>query len=364
MGASTAISREMRENLSGNGFRRRTASPGDVSLPGFTLVELLVVLAIIGMLAALLLPAIQAAREAARRGQCQNHLKQLGLAFLSHESAQSFLPTGGWVQKGTRWAWAGVPGRGFGLRQPGGWGYTTLPFLEQQSLFDLGKGSSGDAFLEAGGKRITTALPVHYCPSRRTAQTYPNTIVKLKPYDHYGWNRPELVAKADYAANLGDRTQSWPSGKVPESLEEADNHFDWSGVVVDSRSLHSGISFSFSCIELREIADGLSCTYMIGEKQMNPVLYETGKSHGDDGTVYACHNSDTHRSTHSKFAPQQDRDPPGTKDYYGSFGSAHVSGFHMAMCDGSVRSISYSINTAIHQAMGTRSGGELVQVPP
>ena len=102
---------------------------------------------------------------------------------------------------------------------------------------------------------------------------------------------------------------------------------------------------------------------MIGEKQLNPIMYESGESHGDDGTVYACHNSDTHRSTHSRFPPKQDGNPPGDEDYYGSFGSAHPAGFHMGMCDGSVLDISYAIDATVHQAMGTRAGEEFVEVP-
>ncbi len=104
---------------------------------GFTLVELLVVIAIIGILIALLLPAVQAAREAARRIECGNHLKQIGLGALNHHETHRHMPTGGWG-----WRWTGDPDKGFGKDQPGGWAFAILPFIEEQNLHDLGRGQS------------------------------------------------------------------------------------------------------------------------------------------------------------------------------------------------------------------------------
>ncbi len=132
---------------------------------GFTLVELLVVITIIGILIALLLPAVQAAREAARRVQCSNNLKQLALGSLNHEMANKCLPTGGWGLN-----WVGDPDRGFGRQQPGGWVYSVLPYIEQPELHDLGIGAATLANgVNACKRRITTPLPGLICPTRRTS---------------------------------------------------------------------------------------------------------------------------------------------------------------------------------------------------
>src|SRR5262245_35403008 len=120
---------------------------------GFTLVELLVVIAIIGILIALLLPAVQAARESARRTQCSNHLKQLALSMSTHHDQHKMFPSGGWG-----WRWTGDPDRGHGKRQPGGWGYQILPFIEQQAIYDLGAGPSLVQKKQGSALRLKTPL--------------------------------------------------------------------------------------------------------------------------------------------------------------------------------------------------------------
>src|SRR6188474_2229539 len=120
---------------------------GRTNRPGFTLVELLVVIAIIGVLVALLLPAVQAAREAARRSQCQNHLKQLGLGIHNFEDVYKSLPHSRYDARYT-------------------WAVELLPFIEQRALFeqwDLTK----NYYSQKDVARLTT-VPIYFCPSRRS----------------------------------------------------------------------------------------------------------------------------------------------------------------------------------------------------
>src|SRR5262245_15209869 len=103
--------------------------------PAFTLIELLVVIAFIPILIGLLLPAVQAVREAAARIECANNLKQISLGILNHEASWKRYPTGGWG-----WGWVGDPDRGNDFRQPGGWVFNLLPYVEQDNLHRVGAG--------------------------------------------------------------------------------------------------------------------------------------------------------------------------------------------------------------------------------
>ena len=110
----------------------------------------------------LLLPAIQAAREAARRTQCKNNLKQIGLAAQNHLNTQKFFPTGGWG-----YHWVGDPDHGYGMSQPGGWGFTLLPYIEEKTIYNMGRGLTAAAKMTALGQMMATPAPFFCCPSRR-----------------------------------------------------------------------------------------------------------------------------------------------------------------------------------------------------
>jgi prepilin-type processing-associated H-X9-DG protein len=248
----------------------------------------------------------------------------------------------------------GVPNRGLGPRQPGGWAYQTLPFIEEQALFDLGVGLIGEAEKNAHKLRLQTPLAVHYCPTRRAVSLYPYPPgLQVLPFglDIVGARGP--VARTDYAVNIGDakKTCCPDQPDQPSSFAVVDNGTYRYPDLAD----HTGISFAFSKVRAQQITDGTSHTYMLGEKYVNPDMYTTGESKGDDQTLYHGHNSDSMRSTNISFGPPR-QDRPGL-DLIDPFGSAHSPGCNFAMCDGSVRTISYNIDPETHRRLGNRQDG-------
>ena len=309
---------------------------------GFTLVELLVVITIIGILIGLLLPAVQAAREAARRLQCRNNLKQIGLAFHNHEQAHGHFPTGGWG-----YHWVGDPDRGFTNRQPGGWGYNILPYVEQEALWAMGADLPDDQKRPKLAERIATPLTLQNCPSRRRPILYPN-------FTHYRMGvRASTVARGDYAANLG--SAGYWGGSSPGSLSAGDGLSEQQWLNYSNGNEHDGIIYRRSELPAALIRDGLSNTYMVGERYLNPDHYTTGRSADDDQNFYIGHDRDVLRGTWGR--PFQDR--PGSHAQL-SFGSVHAGSLNMAMCDGSVRTISYSIDPDVHRVLGARASREVI----
>jgi prepilin-type N-terminal cleavage/methylation domain-containing protein/prepilin-type processing-associated H-X9-DG protein len=320
---------------------------------GFTLVELLVVITIIGILIALLLPAVQAAREAARRTQCGNHIKQAALAAINHEATHKFFPSGGW-----QYMWLGHPDRGFDKRQPGSWIYNILPFMELQSLRDLGANGSGMTIEAGNAQRLTTPVAGMLCPSRRAVQLYTcNEVLCGNQFRLTSGVIPK-VAKNDYAINGGDYLQ-WHMSAVA-SLAAADAMSDAQWEAVSPMSKQTGISHQRSQVTMAEIRDGTSNTFLIGEKYIDSAFYTDGGDAGDNDTMYCSDELDLLRWTGAYGGvgnlPKPDNNIPGYSNGYMIqwFGSAHSGAFNMSLCDGSVRSINYSIDAETYRCLGNR----------
>jgi prepilin-type N-terminal cleavage/methylation domain-containing protein len=321
---------------------------------GFTLVELLVVIAIIGILVALLLPAIQAAREAARRNQCVNNLKQLALGALNHESTFGHFPSGG-----IGYQWVGDPNYGSGKKQPGGWIYNVLPFIEEQALHDMGSGV-GTTWNDAArkkifGQRASVTVKGLICPSRRTGGPYGNFT---GPESFKNQDSVALSARSDYAGSVGDIACISGLGG-PATLEETEAP-DWEGKVygqyIGWSSKPTGIFCFWSFHKVKDITDGLSKTFIIGEKYIQPEFYETGQDKGDDQNMYHGIDRDTLRFGSKDAPPQQDT--PGVSNAC-AFGSVH-SVVLMALCDGSVNGFSFDIDPIMWGRLANRRDGESV----
>jgi prepilin-type N-terminal cleavage/methylation domain-containing protein/prepilin-type processing-associated H-X9-DG protein len=303
--------------------------------PALTLIELLVVIAILAVLMGLLLPAVQAIREAAARVQCANNLKQLGLGCANHHAVFGRLPTGGWG-----WLWNGDPDRPTNRKQTGGWGFNVLPYVEQDNLYRLGAGLPTVQKQAAIAQRIAHPLPLFNCPSRRTGGPYPNS---------WGTSYPDsapvtALARGDYAACAGDLAvdEFFPG---PASLAEGDDRaYPW-----PSTENLTGVIFQRSEIRLTDIRHGTSNTYLLGEKYLNPDAYATGSDPADNENQYTGFNNDNYRCT--AYPPLHDR--RGYQDTF-SFGSAHRAGVNMAYCDGSVRFVYFSVDPEVHRQAGSR----------
>lgn len=250
---------------------------------GFTLIELLVVIAIIGVLVSLTLPAVEMAREAARRTSCANNLRQLAIAVRMHEHVQKTFPTGGWKN------YLAEPDAGYGVKQTGGWIYNILSFIEEDSLRQLGRGLTGAQKQQALLTLMQTPINVLNCPSRRMSHLYPYTGSALQ-----NAQPPSEVAKTDYAISSTISSEK-------------------SQVIIPDIQLHGR---------------GVSKTVLAGEKSIAVDDYRNGGA-GDSLVAFVGDSDDIRRKVSG----------PPTADSQSNvgFGGPHPSGANIAYCDGSVR---------------------------
>jgi prepilin-type processing-associated H-X9-DG protein len=289
---------------------------------GLNLIELVVIITVIGVTLILLMPVIQHTRETARRMLCYNNLKELSLACSEHLATLHHFPTGGWP--GPNY-WMGDPDLGYEKRQPGGWTYNILPFLENKPMHDWGMRKTPAQKKTVFGKVAMTALDVYYCPSRRMPTIYP--IPRSSVWTPINMTSVPSGARTDYAAN----------GRLDNGM---------------------GIIYAYSLTTIKDIRDGLSHTYLLGEKNVIADHYVDGTSFGDGLPAYGNSFWDWERTGNTPPA----RDRRGS-DNYTAFGSAHPTGFNMSFCDGSASTISYQIEPVMHERLCDRNDGKVAVIP-
>ncbi len=317
---------------------------------GFTLVELLVVIAIIGILVALLLPSVQAAREAARRTQCLNNLRQIGLAIhLFHDTQESIPPSRLPCHHGT-------------------WATVIWPYLEEANIAE--QWDPQDSYHYQPQEYLLLQVPVYLCPTRRAPpQLSIESPAESGKGDSRGGVKHRPGALSDYAVSIG-------TGFDVETGANYQGDNCGFGVGEDSFGKSngafcrgSGQCYGFdpdlkfygtydSPISFKRITDGLSNTILLGEKHLNEEGF--GRKQFHDNSVY---NGDFHRTIArygGALAPVAVSRAEQVDINYAKFGSWHPGVCHFALGDASVRGVNTAIDPVLFGLLVSRSDGEVV----
>jgi prepilin-type processing-associated H-X9-DG protein len=305
---------------------------------------LLVVIAIIGLLVTLLLPAVQAAREASRRSACTNNLKQLSLAAIMYESQIQSLPsgsTGGFneTESGPRFPkpW-NEPNNGCCPFGHFSWSAIILPFMEGQTIYDS----------------IDFSVPA---------------FVESLPESKRGWGAPDRGPAGDPKNRLAANSQP-PTFVCPSAprVQPENQHKDYAinagtgltGCCVDRNGPHDGVAWMRSKVELRQIGDGTTHTYLLMECAHTAPRGWVDPNTGSNPFLFVTHNSNGMVIAHTAVGPG----PPNFRkhDAFNTRGaySEHVNGIYVAYVDGHVDFVSDFIDFAVYEAAHTRDGGEVI----
>ncbi len=330
---------------------------------GFTLIELLVVIAIIAVLISLLLPAVQSAREAARRAQCTNNLKQVGIAMHNYHDQQGTLPPG---VKGCCW---------------GTWLIFILPYVEQSNMFNAWNFSGNDRYEGLG---IQTGQ-FRYGGSVNTTVTYRHINSYLCPSDPNSTNLPGgsgwAVTCHNYVANFGNTITNQPAYYVYNNIKLPFLGAPFTDMGAPDTDITAGTQQAAAAgtVNFAGITDGLSNTLMTSEiligqgwnlhgfswwgyapqftglyppnSSQPDVMQTAGYCSGGNPQGVACVGATGSSSSGGNYNGLGMNNIPRSK---------HPGGVNSGMCDGSVRFIKNSVNISIYQALSSAKGGEVI----
>ncbi|MGE3809536.1 MAG: DUF1559 domain-containing protein [Gemmataceae bacterium] len=294
---------------------------------GFTLVELLVVVAVVGTLIAFLLPILQNVRESARRMRCENNLKQMAFGCQRHQETHQCLPSGGGKRSEDRQLISGTPA--LYDQQTWGWGYQILPFIGHERLW-----SSTDDFTVAG-----SPIPIYSCPTLRPPTAFAYNAAGIWRYE----DPPRLRYMMDYAGNGGSSGGFWSFSRPSDGLLTP-----------------SGTGY----VSLEEIPAGAANTLMIGEKFLDPRTVRVHPCCSDDAGWVAGWDSNTIAfGSYGTPRRNEDRNDDERCTCGFVFGSSHPAGMQAAFGDGSVRTLGYSLAPRVWDALVTVHAGPDVALP-
>lgn len=315
---------------------------------GFTLIELLVVISIIAVLVSLLLPAVQQAREAARRTQCRNNLKQLGLAIHNYHDAFGTFPIGN--------LYRGEPSGDYGpqVNASSGWSMFAyiLPYIDLANDYNRLNFSFPDR-CDAAQKAMETAAPGSWPGNiARSVFSCPSDPNSGRGYGKSSGTGAYLLAVNNNAVGsylgVAGKTFNWDCGQGAL----------WGGECSDT-SGYEGLFFNNSRIRIQEITDGTSNTIAIGERGIDNTL-----SYGWPlcAAGYTPLYSGRRQHVLDTGAGFFKRDPKGPQDgpQNDGFWSHHDGGAIFLISDGSVRFLSYNMNNDTYQALSSRRSGEVI----